>query len=366
MTVWGLGDVQRFSGGEGEARYDGEWRTAYLGADRRFGERWLGGVALARGRGEAAYGFGGQAAGTGRLQTELTAVYPYARGTLSNGAQVWATLGAGTGEAMKVSSREDGVANHGGLSMRLAAAGLRHALGNWSAVQLSVLADIGTATLAVDGQHALAGLDSTAHRARVGLEAAGSGRFSPYVRLNARYDGGGDMDEAGYEGEAGLRYAGARVDLDLRGRWMALSGDTAYRESGASATLTIKAAADGTGLSATLTPSWGRPGASDFVWAQGAMPAMHAAQALAGADPELSFNTELGYGIDSWRLRGRITPTLGYGRTGPVADALRFGVGYAANPKWLRRELTIGLGLQRQQTLDGAAWGAKLRTEMRW
>ena len=48
------------------------------------------------------------------------------------------------------------------------------------------------------------------------------------------------------------------------------------------------------------------------------------------------------------------------------ADTLQLGAAYAANPEWLRRELTIGLGLQRQQTLEGPAWGAELRIQMRW
>ena len=92
-------------------------------------------------------------------------------------------------------------------------------------------------------------LDSAAHRARAGVEMAGTGRFSPYLRVNARYDGGGDR------AEAGLCYAGTRMDFELRGRWMVLAGDADYRESDATATLTVKAAPDGTGLFASLAPS---------------------------------------------------------------------------------------------------------------
>ena len=80
----------------------------------------------------------------------------------------------------------------------------------------------------------------------------------------------------------------------------------------------------------------------------------------------MMLNAELGYGIESWRLRGMLTPTIGYGRSGPAGDALRFGAAYTARPEWLRRELSIGLGLQRQQTLDGPDWGMELRTQMRW
>ena len=50
----------------------------------------------------------------------------------------------------------------------------------------------------------------------------------------------------------------------------------------------------------------------------------------------------------------------------PAGDTLRFGAAYAANPEWLRRALSIGLGLQRRQTPEGPAWGAELRTDIRW
>ena len=366
LTVWGMGDVQNFSGGGGGSRFDGEWRTAYLGADRRFGERWLGGLALSRGRGQANYTFAGDAPGAGRLATDLAAVYPYARGALPGGTELWAMLGAGSGAATLERDGAEGDVPRGDLGMRLGAAGLRHALAKFEAVRISVLADVGAATLDVDGDAALAELDSSARRARAGVEVAGTGRFSPYVRINARYDGGGDMAEAGYEGEAGLRYAGTRIELELRGRSMALAGGADYRESGAAATLTVKAAPDGTGLFASLAPSWGRPGASNFVWGRGAMPAMGPAQPFAAADPGMTLNAELGYDIESRRLRGLLTPTLGFQRTGPAGDALRFGAAYAAKPEWLRRALSIGLGLRRQETLEGPAWGAELRTEMRW
>lgn len=247
--------------------------------------------------------------------------------------------------------------------MSLTAGGLRHVVREWSAVQLSVVADTGTATLDIDGDDSLAGLESMASRARAGLELAGTGAFSPYLRLNARYDGGGGMTDAGYEAEAGLGRSGTRVDFELRGRRMALSGDTDYEESGATATLRIKARPDGTGLTASLTPSWGRPGGTDFVWTQRPMPAT---QPFAGAAAGMTLDAQLGYGIVSWRLRGLLAPMLGYGRVAPSRDRLRFGADYVANPQWLPVQLGIWFGPQRQQTPAGADWAGELRTTMRW
>ena len=53
---------------------------------------------------------------------------------------------------------------------------------------------------------------------------------------------------------------------------------------------------------------------------------------------------------------------LGYGHAGSGQKRLRFG----ADPKWLPAQLSIRFGVQRQQTLEGLAWGEELRTTMRW
>ena len=291
-TVWGLGDLQTFSGGVGASSYGGEWQTAYLGIDRRFGEGWLGGLALASGRGQAEYELGSLDVNGGRLRTDLVAVYPYARGKFATGSELWAVLGAGVGNAVLERAYPDDDAQQGGLSMHLAAAGLRHELKRWSGVHLDVLADAGVAELSIAGEKALAELNSTAHRSRVGLEVAGIGNLSPYLGFNARYDGGGEFADLGYEGEAGMRYAGSRVDFDVRGRWMALIGDIDYRESGAVATFTLKTAADGSGLFASLTPSWGRPGTSEFVWARSGMPMFTGATPLLSAGPYIEFQRQ--------------------------------------------------------------------------
>ncbi|MCY3712615.1 MAG: fibronectin type III domain-containing protein [Gemmatimonadetes bacterium] len=266
-TVWGTGDVQRFSGRDGAQHYEGDWRTAYLGADRRLGARWLGGVSVSYGEGQADYGFGGAAAGDGQLRTGLMAAYAYLKGALGSGAELWTTVGGGMGYAMNVRGVGQDITHDGDLRMTLAAAGLRSTLAENNAVRLSVLADAGTATLEIEGEGSLEYLESTADRARVGLELSGAGALSPFVRLNGRYDRG-SYSGAGYEAEAGLRRSGARVDFELRGRWMELWDDTEdddsdsidYEELGGTLTLRIKAAPDGTGFSASLSPALGRPG----------------------------------------------------------------------------------------------------------
>ena len=83
-------------------------------------------------------------------------------------------------------------------------------------------------------------------------------------------------------------------------------------------------------------------------------------------DPRLTLNAELGYGIEAWRLRGQLTPTLSVRRAEGVGNTLRLGARYSGNPAWLRWQTMIGFGLQRQQTMQGDAWGAELGAELRW
>ena len=56
---------------------------------------------------------------------------------------------------------------------------------------------------------------------------------------------------------AGLRASTPRVDVEARGRWLAVHSVTEYGEYGAMARLAVKSRPDGTGLQALLTPRWG-------------------------------------------------------------------------------------------------------------
>lgn len=177
---------------------------------------------------------GGEAAGSGRVRTDLTAVYPYVKSVPKSRTDLWAALGKGMGDAANVRSLREGIPREGDLSISVVTAALRHALADWPGMQRSVLAGAGMATLSIDGEDSLAGLDSTASGIRAGVELAGTSAYSPCLRLNARFDGGGAMSDAGQEAEAGLRHTTAR------GRYMALSGDANYEELGTTAKLRIK------------------------------------------------------------------------------------------------------------------------------
>ncbi len=354
--VWGTGDLQKFRRKQTSTTSQGGWNTVYLGLERRVAGHWLGGLALASGRGKADYSYS-EGAAEGRLELRLKAAYPYFRTVTAEGFEIWAMAGAGQGRATNSINAQE--PHRGRLHMRMAAAGLRVKMADWPSVQLSALADASAETLIIRGEQSLANLKSSVRRVRAGLELSGhQGQWSPYMRLNVRHEGGG-LSAAGLESEAGARYSHGRLGMDVRMRWMRLKGSGKYRESGAAATLRISPAADGTGLSLTLTPSRGRPDGTDLVWGASPLPS----ETPAGAGNGLAMTVQVGYGIRPLQLPGLVTPTLGYARGAQGDERLRVGADYATE---LPYDLRLGFGLERRKTLGNTDRNIRLDAQMRW
>ena len=355
--IWGTGDLQNFRRKQTSSSSKGGWNTVYLGLERRVAGHWLGGLALASGRGKADYSYS-EGAAEGRLELRLKAAYPYFRAVTAEGVEIWAMAGAGQGRATNTINGQE--PHRGRLRMRMATAGLRMHMADWRSAQLSALADAGAATLRIRGEQSLANLKSSVRRVRAGLQLSGQGgEWSPYMRLNVRHEGGGGLSAAGLESEAGARYSYGRLGMDLRMRWMRLKGSRKYRESGAAATLRISPAADGTGLSLTLAPSRGRPDGTDLVWRASPLPSATPARAGDG----LAMTVNVGYGIRPLQLPGLVTPTLGYVRGAQGDERLRVGADYTTE---LPYEFRLGVGLERRETLGDADRNIRLDAKMRW
>ncbi len=264
-TLWGAADVQRFdaaaaSGAESGASHSGGMVSAYLGADRRFGGgNWMAGAALSRSSGDADYMVGDR---SGRLDIDLTSLYPYVRGETASGLELWALGGFGTGEAAERAGFAGAAEQTADLDMRMVAAGLRRQLGRLGAADFSVVGGFGALSLATAdgaGFQAVDGLEALVTQGRLALEIAReSAGVSPYLRVGARGDGGDGVSGAGLELVGGLRYAGARVDFEARFRWLAAYSAEDYEEYGGMARLAVKSRADGSGLRLSLAPTWGQ------------------------------------------------------------------------------------------------------------
>ena len=272
-SVWGRGDLGTFAGrDEPGLSYDGELRTGWLGVDARSGS-WVAGLALSHGTGEADYSFAeGAFTGRGRLETALTALYPYGRWTLGDGLELRGVAGAGTGEARH--EAEHGAAETGDLSMRMASMGVRQALPDLAGLALALRADGSVTRIETDdGPDAIHGLSADSWRLRAGLEASrrfaldGGGAFEPFVEAAGRRDGGDGLEGSGVELAGGLRYVAPGVSVEARGRWLAAHSEDGAEEKGASLTARAGPGADGRGLYIALSPRWGAgTGAAQALW----------------------------------------------------------------------------------------------------
>ena len=360
-TVWGAGDVQSFSGSPEAGRYSGDMRSLYVGADGRLGADWLAGAAVGRSWGSADYTAAVDGAVPGRLTTLLTGVYPYVRGALSAGLEVWAIGGYGRGSAADARAGEL-AGEPGDLTMTMGAAGLRRDVAEAGGVALAVVGGAGALSLSSSGGGlTVSGLGAGVHQGRVALEASrASGAVSPFVQVGGRYDGGDGETGAGLELVGGVRASTARVDLEARGRWLSVHTASGYSEYGAMARLSVKSRADGTGVRAALSPRWGLADelsldGGGLLGGAGSSPLDRGgAWASSGRGRALSLDGEVGYGWRARRLRGVLSPLTSYRRTGFGGDLTQVGLSYQSSAS-LRGDVRMQFTLGREQWLDRGA-----------
>ena len=257
-TLWGAADGQRFNSAAGTGRYNGGVVSLYLGADARFGRNGLAGAALSRSRGETDYSARGR---SGRLEIDMTAVYPYLRRQSASGWELWAIGGAASGEATDTNGVANAVAESADVSMQMAAAGMRRPLRSLGRWELSLVGGIGFLSLGVDedGHRAVDAIDATVSQGRLGVEIARSSLpMSPYVRVGARGDGGDGVTSNGVEVVGGIRHTGERLEVEGQLRWLGGFSPDDPEEYGGSARVVLKAREDGSGPRVTVSPTWGQ------------------------------------------------------------------------------------------------------------
>ncbi len=340
-SLWGAGDQQAFSGGESNS-YEGDLRSVYLGLDGEFGKSWLGGsrwltgVSVASSSGEAEYDFSdSDMSGSGIFKTSLTSVYPYMRGALASGLELWSIAGVGSGEVTNERAHLGGTTDEGDLTMGLLMLGMRKPLTGME-TRLTLLGDAAQEWLSANGTGSLSYSPvSSVQRARMGVELArqmASG-LEPFGELSGRYDGGDGEAGSGVEVAAGSRYRSARLDIEARGRMLAMHSASGYKETGFGARIRVRSHADGTGMSMSLSPRWGRAEGSGALWRD---QALQLKSGVAGASrlraPTLGGG--IGYGLAA--ARGVVTPVLEMDRNDYGRTRLRLALGYTPTPALMR------------------------------
>ena len=353
-SVWGRGEVGTFEGRPDGMHYEGELKTGWLGVDARSGP-WVAGIALSHGTGEADYGYAAEGiSGTGRLETTLTALYPYGRWTLSDGLEVRGVLGAGSGEATH--RLDDGLRETSDLKMWMGSLGVRHALAPLAGIELALRGDASVTRMETGGgpDH-VDNLTADSWRVRAGVEASrrialdDDRALIPFAEAAARRDGGDGLEGTGLEVVGGIRYEAPRLQVEARGRWLASHTEEGAEESGMSVTARMGPGAHGRGLWLSLSPRWGAgTGSAESLWGEGLPEPAGTPQGDAAA---LEMRVGYGLGAAPYGLPGLVTP---FAETvlsaGPGDDRrLRLGARFEAS------RLALGVELSGERVEAGGA-----------
>ena len=279
FTAWG-----RFATGEFEAdadgtRLDGSVTTGFLGADVDAG-RWLAGIALSVSEGEGDFALM-EGGARGEVESSLSAVYPYARLSLSDKVDVWGLAGYGTG-ALSLTQQnpntEDTKTYKTDIGMSMGAIGARGEVispAEPDGLAVALKSDAFWVRTTSERVPGLMGSEADVNRVRLLVEGsrsfeAGSGTLTPTLELGVRNDGGDAETGTGTEAGAGLRYAGGGVTVEGSVRTLVTHEETGYEEWGASGAVRIDPGPSGEGLSLTVAPTWGAASSGvDRLWSLG-------------------------------------------------------------------------------------------------
>ena len=334
LSFWSRGARSSFAGREGPLGLDGDVRTTMVGADYAKGPMVVG-LSLAHSRGQGGY-HGLSSASSGHVASSVTGLYPWMGYTLSDRVSVWGVTGYGKGALTLTPGA--GTALESGLSMAMAAGGLRGELADSvvAGFGLAFKADalwVGTGIKGVDGPEGrLAATDAMATRFRTGLEASRGYSFErglslqPSLEVGLRRDGGDAETGAGVDIGGGLIVSDALTGLsaDFRVRMLLAHQDEEFRERGMSVSFGYNPTpSTPLGFMAKLTPSWGGQAESgaQALWGRETMAGMADGGPAAGGRLE----AELGYGMP---VGGRWVgmPSFGIGASGHGRD-YRLGYG---------------------------------------
>ena len=371
ISFWSRGAQSQFAGREGELSFDGRVRTAMFGADYAKGPL-VTGLSLSHSRGLGGY----TGVDVGEVTSSVTGLYPWAGYKVSDRITLWGVTGYGKGALTLTPGA--GTALESGLSMALAAGGLRGELADSvvAGFGLAFKADalwVGTAIDGVEGPGGnLAATSAAVTRYRTALEASRGYRFQrglslqPSLEVGLRRDGGDAETGAGVDIGGGLIVSDAATGLsaDVRVRMLLVHQDQGFRDRGVSLSFGYNPAPSAPfGFMAKVTPSWGGQAESgtQALWGRETVAGMADGGPAAGGRLE----AELGYGMP---VGGRLVgmPSFGIGASGLGRD-YRLGYGLTvAQGGAMHFELGIDANRRESPSQGTAEHGVLGRLTARW
>ncbi len=343
-TFWGRTGAGGFKERpDDDLALDGAVRSAYVGADYRFGSGPLVGLALSRTT--SAVGFESGINGQGTVDARLTGVHPYVQWSPRPGLSVWGLLGAGLGSA-EVSEDATGERFDASLRMAVTAAGARQQVVGVLAFKADAFAVRTSAGETGD----LTGVAASAQRLRLAPEVVGSWAASAQstirsrFELGMRFDGGDAETGIGAEAGAELAYAHESIGLTVgaHGRMLVAHQAKSFEDWGASVSVRLQPSREEGGLSFKLEPTWGNAASRmDKLWRDGTFGGPKAVR-----PPPSRFEVDASYAV-VLRDFGQIAP---FGRWTTEGDA--------------GRHVNVGFRLSLLDAADGPASGFQATVDL--
>ena len=368
FAFWGGGDYRGISGGdpdEADVEWSGSAWSARLGADARFVDSLLTGLALSWNASALEYEDDtGGADRSGTHGTSLISVHPYVGWTTPDFG-VWATGGLGWGEVTIDDDEAEVDAQSTGLS--------QWSLGAGASVTVLAIDDLiagGTTALKLRGEgllaHAtvekadtVAGLEVDVNQVRAVVEAShaqrlGSATLTPVLELGGRLDGGDGETGAGFEVGGGVSYADAGFTVESRGRVLLFRDN--FGEWGLSGLVQYDPGAPAHGLMVSVRPAFGATASGVAgLWEHGTLDLLGSAEQAGGR-----VEAEIGYGVPVFGAAGVLTPFAGASLTDAGGNSLSLGSRLLVAPLFevsleaLRSESAAGATPEHGLTLEGA------------
>ncbi len=315
-SLWGAGEMMRFSSGDDAGFHDGEVVTAALGADYAFGSM-LAGLAVSHSLGSGGFELGRAGEDdVGDVSTSLTSAFPYARLALSPRLSLWGVLGYGFGRLDLTGGGEQDPSSD--VSMRMVGLGAQGELvraDDPDDFKLALRSDGFVAEMKSEEVEGRSELTSDVSRVRVMLDASrgytlSSGEMiQPHVRVGMRRDGGDVETGFGMELGGGLAFLDLErgLTISVHGRKLVAHEQSHYEEWGLGGSITLNPQGAGRGLSLRASPSWGSTANGlARLWAQGATGLTPNGYGYGHGSRRL--DAEVGYGVDALAGRGTFTP----------------------------------------------------------
>ena len=338
-ALWGSGDYRNLAGSQNALAWRGNLVSLHLGADLVALPELVAGVAVAR----SLVGFDytdrtNPRTVTGKFETDLLSVHPYASWTPTFGLGFWATGGVGWGgvgiddslDERRTSTTRLLTGALGGSSRLLSVDGLIP--GGATALRLKGEGFV-TQTLAEENGPIVA-QDVGVQRVRLALEGSHEQRglwgsiLTPALEVGLRHDGGDAAQGAGLELGGELRYVQPELGLTVEGRGRVLTTHrAATQEWGVGGKIQLELGADRQGLSLSLAPSLGvAASGTHTLWQQGVVPGSPLGLPSSGVtDVTSRLDAQADYGLLAMGGQGMLTPYGGFSLAGRAGRDYRAG-----------------------------------------